>query len=121
GRNRNSKIDGYYAQDPSEWSTGEHQHPIIPKELWHQVQLKLVTNSYVGQERKAGPQYALTGLVHCSECERRVSGRPDNYGKSSSYVCPRCKKAKATSIVESKLRSLMEEIQLGTSFESWNL
>jgi site-specific DNA recombinase len=67
---------------------GEHKHPIIDKELWREVQLRLGTRP---EMRKA--YSALGGLVRCWGC-RHTMAATMSYSKSGGQRAYRCRNDK---------------------------
>jgi hypothetical protein len=86
----------------------------VDQETWDAVQARLAVNAKVGQERAAGPQYPLTGLIWCADCQKRVHGQPDQTGKYPFYHCPYCGKSKSNRKVERILRRLLAAVPVGT-------
>lgn len=110
---RKSKIDGHYLKPRSEWIWARHAHPAVDQGTWDAVQARLAGNRNIGQERASGPRYALTGLVWCAACRKRMAGRPDGRGRYPVYHCPYCIHSKSVRKVEGALRPLIEQIPLG--------
>lgn len=113
-RHRGSKIDGHYAKERHEWVHSTHDAPLVDRETWQAVQARLAMNSNLGQQRAAGPQYPLTGLIWCEACQKRVHGQPDETGKYPFYHCPYCGRSKSNRKVERALQRLLADVPIGT-------
>jgi hypothetical protein len=114
GAQRNSKLDGHYARPREEWDLVPSQSPaIVPPELWDAVQARLAQSKNVGQpERTKGVRYALSGLVWCTACQRRMAGHHSK-GMYDEYVCGICGLSRSQRRVEAKVREALEMVPIG--------
>jgi site-specific DNA recombinase len=65
--------------------------PIVSKELWEEVNIKMSSNKNKGARHKSKIEYLLTGKVICGNCNHSMTGNTRLSGKSktaySDYEC----------------------------------
>ncbi len=106
-RTRSSKIDGHYRKPREEWTWASHAHPAVDPATFAAIGARLALNANIGQERSAGAQHALAGLLWCAACQRRMYGQ---HGKSKSYPyyhCAYCGKSKSMANIHAALLRLL--------------
>jgi hypothetical protein len=92
-RTRNSYVfdEHWVKPDRKEWAICKEDHdvPLIDWPTFEKVQDRLKRQSRVGQNRKEGAVNAMSGLLHCARCGRRLA---PHHGKqhNTGYKCPYC-------------------------------
>lgn len=106
-RTRNSKIDGQYAKPRDEWVWAAHPHPAVDMDSFAAIGQRLSLNAHIGQERTAGAQFALAGLLWCAACTQRMHGQRGGKKRWGFYLCPRCGKSRSLRRVHGTLARLL--------------
>ena len=75
---------------------GAHQ-PLVPREVWYQVQAVLTANKVAGEATQLHDHY-LKGTIHCGQCGSRlvVSNAKNRHGKIYPYFMCSGRHAKRT-------------------------
>lgn len=92
--------------------------PIVPRDLWYQVQQQLKAN---GRRRgKQNSAYMLSGVLFCADCDRRYHGSTDTeyelfYYRTkqtahASEPCETCRKRVRIEDIELPLMDMLSEI-----------
>lgn len=106
---RDSVVLGRYGRPKEEWAVSEHDHPIVDRAMFDRVQARLESYSTVGQNRTTRPAHAMTGLVWCSRCDRRMKYHRAT-AVSQSWQCPLCNVARGSKKLERKIVELLTAI-----------
>lgn len=110
-REYNGKVEKRGKRPKGEWKVGTHEHPLVDMQTFAQVQARLDNQENIGQHRQQQPSHALTGLVHCRGCDRRMRAKRGGAGRRSyDWECPVCHSGRSVRKVDVAVHSLLSAI-----------
>jgi site-specific DNA recombinase len=104
--------DKTYARPKEDWKVTKHELPLIDEATWDRVQVRLDLQRNVGQQRVKSGSYALTGLIWCGRCSRRMQGRTFAKRGTKRYVCAVCSLERALPKTEQAVLRLLRALPI---------